>query len=330
MRLLRKAMLTCIATTLTLTLVNPIVSYAQEVNKNQSIQDYMESYTNELLSDMTKYNLDDGKDFSESFNSTKTVVNAYEAIAIKYKLNANGDNVEIRSTVSANPNYNQGVKISIDKGNGQFIFGNGARMVINDHLFVFQTNMSNIDTNNYVTNTQSNEIILLDTNTKKAYSLTSTLYKVEDNSDSDIPVKVTTKVFTYTGSLQDNDYASLYVASKNGKFKETIFNVSRKEFTSTYYKILYGFNVQPIFINMDVNRPYIYAYEVLAQIVQPNWEFHSKTPFYRHFEDSQFDSTSPITEQQIKDLQAPFTPNTKSSLNEETIIVDTKGNPVKL
>ena len=281
-------------------------SSAQANSNNPSIASYIESYTKELMNDMSKFNLNDGKEFSEFFDSTKKIVNAYEAKAIYYNLNASGNNIEVRSTVSNDLNYKQGIKISIDKGNGQFIYGNGSRMIINDHLYLFETDFNDIDTNNYITNTQSKELILLDTIAKKAYSLTSTLYRVEDNSDSDIPVKVTTKVFNYTDDLQESDYASLFVASKSGKYKETNLSVNRKEYVDNYHKILYGFNFQPIYINIDVNRPYIYAYEVLAQIAKPRWDFYSKIAFYRHFEDFQTGSTSPITDQQINDMKAPF------------------------
>lgn len=285
---------------------SPFETYADSMNSNPTITQYIESFTNDLLNDLDSVEIEGGQAFNQTFNVSSNFAQSYYATTVKYKTVVNNEDVEVNSTIRKDNNDTQSHNFTINKGNEVNQFGSGRRYKINDHQFVFKTTINEANNMTGMTNFIAQEVILVDTNEKKAYQFTTTMYYSDENSNEPVTVKVITQIFNYTSDLYANDYASLYFANKIGTTKETNFSIDKKDFINTYHVILNGYNVQPIYFNTDENRPYIYAYEVLSQISTPNWELNVKTPFMRHLTQKGADEDMIITNQQIADMQKPF------------------------
>jgi len=277
---------------------------------NPTIESFIESYTKEQLNKLSDYKITDGSDFSENINSkNRSERENNSASQIRFNFMKDNINYQVDTTFSKTIKGHQSHNFEIDKGNGNVVYGQGIRKQLGEGLYVFETNITDIEeNNNFIGNSIQQELIILDSGAKKVYYVLSTIYRVNDDNDFSEPVrvKVKTSIYNYQDDLEDNDYASLFVSSKAGKYQETNFNVDRTLYYNTYSKHLDGFNGLPIYIDIDVNRPYIYAYEVMAQLSKPNWDFHLKTPFFKHFASVQKSEKDIITNQQIEDMKYPF------------------------
>lgn len=276
---------------------------------NPTIESFIESYTKEQLKKLNDYKITDGSDFSENINSkNRSERENNNASQIRFNFTKDNISYQVDTTFSKTNKGHQSHNFEIDKGNGNIVYGQGIRKQLGE-LYVFETDITDIETNNnYIGNSIQQELIILDSSIKKVYCVLTTIYRVNDDNDFSEPVKikVRTSIYNYQDDLEDNDYASLFVSNKAGQYQETNFNVDRTLYYNTYSKHLDGFNGLPIYIDIDVNRPYIYAYEVMAQLSKPNWDFHQKTPFFKHSASEQKSETATITNQQIEDMKYPF------------------------
>jgi hypothetical protein len=281
-----------------------------ELGKNNpTIESFIESYTKEQLKNLNNYKIINGKHFSQSLISAERKVreNNY-AKEIQFQFTKDNYNYEVSSTFSKDIIGHQSHSIDIDKGNGVIVIAKGVRKQLDD-FYIFITNFTEIDTkNDYIGKSLQDEILLLNPNDKKVYRVLSTYYRVNNDNDFSEPVniQVETSIFNYDSNLEDNDFVNLFISSKNGESEITTLKIDRTKYFNDYGKFLNGFNSLPTYIAIDENRPYIYTYELLAQLSKPNWDYHIQTPFFRHSSPTNYSEEHQITNQQIEDLKYPF------------------------
>lgn len=300
-----------------LNITNLVFAKSETELADVTIEQYLATISKELLKNFDNIKLEDGVPFEETFSVTPKTWKTYYSDSISYSAKIGGTTIETKSVTS----YRTGLQrheLGIQYGDNKQI-GTGVRFIVDNKFLVIRTQILDINLSNYTNNAYAQRVDIVDLNQKKGLMVTVKQYGVEDHTNDDVPYEIIRQIYTFTGELKENDFATLYFLNKKGLTSTTKLSVKREDLEGTYGTIIANINPQPNTYDIVLTDAPIYIYEAFAQMAQPRWDFHSKDAFFKHRLSGQYEKDK-ITYQQIADLQKPFA---KSNHKNPTTIVQT-------
>lgn len=271
-------------------------TYAKEVDKGVTTEEYLKQLSNSYLStsNVAKLQLK-GQGYVQNrikVNTNKASYNLSTKADITYYKGSEGNKVfDGRVTTFEKAPQSHSMKI---RENGQittYLFGR--KFVLNSDFTIYYTEAMHYKSNNLTS--FEYQIDLLNTKTKQVYSLTS-LGMAHQTTTEDFKFAQILKTYQLIDKNVSDEFLDIYFAGKKGIVNEHMFT---KKADDVYN--IYGFSGEEMYdtpiLYMYYNTPELFVYELFSQFSKPTWNMAHHRPIY-YVENGITDLDEILTEKQ--------------------------------